>query len=460
MSGSAPDTTAGARGRGDLTDKKKMTDAATERRGKPSAPRGLRLLLDRHGNEAVAFGVLRSLTLIGGLSALSIVPLRPEHRIHLAPLLAGVVAYKAALFAVLARWAERARAIFLATLSVDLGFIFVLVWFAGGSASPFYLLFYLLVALNAYYFGPGIGVAAAAASSLLLAVANWLAPPSAAWADIWARGLVLCLLALGLGYVADRERAARARAERLHREATTAIARLARAERLAAVGRLSAKMAHEVRNPLGAMNLNLDMLGEIVGDCQGTSRLEGLELVTAIREEVRALAALTDEYLVAARLPSPAFELDSLNDLLTELVAFLRPLADRQQSALVLDLDPELPPLPVDRTMLKQAVINLIKNGLEAVERGGRITVRTRRDEKAVAVTVADTGPGIAPEAVERLYEPFFSTKPRGTGLGLSIAQQIAREHGGELTVSSPVGHGAEFRLRLPVAGGAECSVR
>src|SRR3989304_4492620 len=115
--------------------------------------------------DALAFAVLRGLTMIGGLAALSIVPLRPEHQIHLLPLLGGFIAYKAALFTVLLFSPEHARQIFLATLGSDLGIVFILVWFTGGGESHFYLLFLILVALNGYQFGPGIGTLAGALSA-------------------------------------------------------------------------------------------------------------------------------------------------------------------------------------------------------------------------------------------------------------------------------------------------------
>ncbi len=408
-------------------------------------------LRERLGSEALAFGLLRSLTMIGGVAALFLVPLRPEHRVHLGPLLAGFVAYKAGLLAILARWAERAREIFLATLAADLGLVFLLVWFTGGGESHFYLLFYLLVALNAYYFGPGIGIQAALLAAGLLGLANWLVPPPTPWVHIGSRAAVLGLLGLALGHVAARERAARARAEQLNREMEAAMGRLVRAEQLAAVGRLSAKMAHEVRNPLGAITLNADMLGDIVRECPGPAMAEAQELLRGIRDEIQVLATLTEEYLVASRLPRPRLEKDSLNDVVTELVGFLRPVAERQGVQIVLDLDAGLPPLAFDRTMLKHAVQNLIRNSLEALDAGGRVTVSTACDGRAALIRVADDGPGILPEAADRLFEPFFTTKPRGTGLGLSIVRQVAREHGGDVTWTSRPAGGAAFTIRLPL---------
>jgi signal transduction histidine kinase len=414
-------------------------------------PSGPVRVAQRLSDDARTFAVLRGLTMIGGLAALFLVPLRPEHQVHLLPLLGGFIVYKAALFAVIARWAERAREIFLSTVATDLAFVFLLVWFTGGGESHFYLLFYPLVALDAYYFGPRVGLLAAILASALLAAANGLAPAPTSWAHVGSRAALLGLLGLGLGHVAARERVARARAEQLAQEVQAATARLVRAEQLAAVGRLSAKVAHEVRNPLGSITLNADMLDDLVRQCPGPAMKEAQDLLRGIRDELRALTELTEEYRVAARLPRPKLEEDSLNDLVAELAAFLRPVADRQGVTVALDLDPTLPLLAFDRTLLRQALRNLIRNSLDVLPRGGRITVGTRWDGDAARVTVTDTGPGIPPETATHLGEPFFTTKPRGTGLGLTIARQVAQEHDGELTWSSSPGAGAEFSLRLPL---------
>jgi len=418
-------------------------------RSEASANR-LRRLVD----DARVYAVLRTLAMLGGLAALLVVPLRPEHRVHLGPLLGGFIVYKAVLLAILVRWTDRTRLLSLATVGADLVVVFLLVWFTGGAESQFYLLFYPLVALDAYYFGPAVGLGAAAGAAGLLGVAHWLAPTPGAGPHIVARAALLGLLALALGHVAARERAARGRAERLAAEVEAASTRLVHAERLAAVGRLSAKMAHEVRNPLGAMTLNVDLLEEMVRACRDPAMADTRELLGAIRDEVERLTTLTDEYLVAARLPAPRFEEEPPNELVAELVAFIGPLADRRRVRVTAELDPAVPLLAVDRGMLKQALGNLVKNALEASPRGGRVALRTRFDGETVSLSVADEGPGIPEDAARHVGEPFFTTKAGGTGLGLMIAREVAQEHGGDLTWTSTPGAGAEFTLRLPLKGG------
>lgn len=411
--------------------------------------------------EALAFAVLRGLTMIGGLAALSVVPLRPEHQVHLGPLLGAFIVYKAAVTLVLFRRPAQARPIFLATLGTDLAFVFVLVSFTGGGESHFYLLFSVLVALNAYHFGPGIGVLAAVLSAGLMALANLLVAPAAPWPHIGARAALFGLLGLALGHIADRERRARAEAEGLNVDLRAALGRLeeakeraVRAERLAQAGRISARLAHEVRSPISAIGLNVEMLEEIVARCPGPMMGDAGELLRGIRAEVARLGGLTEEYLTFARLPRARPAEDSLNEALQELIGFLGPEAQRREVALRPDLDPLVPLLSFDRDLFRRAVLNLVKNAIEATPRGGRVTVATGLDGGWAEVTVTDTGGGIDPRHAPQLFEPFFTTKARGTGLGLAIARQIAEEHGGGLAWANVPGGGARFVLRLPLKGG------
>jgi len=134
-----------------------------------------------------------------------------------------------------------------------------------------------------------------------------------------------------------------------------------------------------------------------------------------------------------------------------ELAAFVRPVADRQGLTMHVKTDPAVPMMEIDRALLRQAILNLVKNGQEALSRGGALTISSEALGDAVEIAVADTGPGIAPEVGGRLFEQFFTTKPQGTGLGLSISRQIIEEHGGELRWANRPGGGAVFTVRLPV---------
>jgi signal transduction histidine kinase len=298
----------------------------------------------------------------------------------------------------------------------------------------------------------------AVVAGLLYAAAAWLLPPWVGWIPVIILAGLVGLPAFALGHVAERERRARAEVERLNSELLGTLTRLQTAqdelvvaERMATVGRLSLKVAHEVRNPIAAIELNAELLGDIVGDRPEPDMADASTLVGAIRDQVNALDALTEEYLAFARFPRPHFDEDSVNEMVAGLVEFVRPLATRQGIGVEVDTDPAVPPMTIDRTLLRQAVLNLIKNGLEAMPQGGHLTVTTRHTGDAVEIAVRDTGPGIQPEVGKRLFEQFFTTKPQGTGLGLYICRQIVDEHGGELRWESPPGHGTTFTVHLPV---------
>ncbi len=318
-------------------------------------------------------------------------------------------------------------------------------------------LFYPLVAVNAYYFGRWMGLLLTALAGLLYWTAAYIATPMATWTAVVNLMGLVGLPAYALGHVADRERRAREEVERLNAELTGTLRRLQAAqeellvaERMATVGRLSLKVAHEVRNPIAAIELNAEILQDIVRD-GGTDRDEAASLVTAIRDQVTALDQLTEEYLAFARFPKPHFEEESINHLLEELAQFVRPLATRQGLTVRVDVDQDIPLMEIDRTLLRQAIHNLVKNGMEALSTGGTLTIASRLRGEHVEISVSDTGPGISREVADKLFEPFFTTKPQGTGLGLSIARQITEEHGGELAWTSRPGAGTTFTIRVPV---------
>jgi signal transduction histidine kinase len=225
---------------------------------------------------------------------------------------------------------------------------------------------------------------------------------------------------------------------------------LVRSERLAAVGKMAAMITHEVRNPLSSIGLNTELLEDELGELPRAD--EARALCRAITREVDRLTALTEEYLAFARLPKPKVAVEACNPLVDALARFVRDDLAMRKVALVVELDPTGPRALVDASQLRQCLVNLVRNGAEAVasKGGGQVTLRTRRAGAMVEIEVADDGPGIAPEALPRLFDPFFSTKEGGSGLGLALSQQILRDHGGTLTASSAPGQGARFVVAVP----------
>ena len=404
------------------------------------------------------FAFLLAVVMVGGLASLGLAPLRPRYQIGLYSLVMWFAAYKAGILALVTVNPRATRLVFTGALVVDMLLVFSLMYLTGGGESLYYTLFFPLVAINAYYFGRAVGLLLTLGAGLLFWAACWLAPPPATWTAVVILMGLVGLPAFALAHVAERERRGRTEVERLNAELTGTLTRLQAsqqelvvAERMATVGRLSLKMAHEVRNPIAAIGLNAEMIGDIVSERPDPEMVEAKTLVGAIRDQVGALDALTEEYLAFARFPRPQFDEDSVNDMVTAVTEFVRPVAARQGITVRVETDPAVPPMPIDRSLLRQAVLNLIKNGLEALSQGGSMTVTTRRVDDTVEIAVSDTGPGITEEVGRRLFEQFFTTKPQGTGLGLSITRQIAEQHGGQITWSSQPGAGATFTITLPI---------
>ena len=172
----------------------------------------------------------------------------------------------------------------------------------------------------------------------------------------------------------------------------------------------------------------------------------------AISREVDRLNGVTEQYLRFARLPRPTLESQDLNEVLAGLLDFLAPELAAAGVRVRRELDPALPATRGDEAQLRAVFLNLLRNAREAMPGGGTITVRTRPAEGGVEAEVGDTGGGIPPGDLTRIFEPFYSTKERGTGLGLAFTQQVIEEHGGTIRCESAVGRGTVFTLRLPAA--------
>jgi two-component system NtrC family sensor kinase len=227
---------------------------------------------------------------------------------------------------------------------------------------------------------------------------------------------------------------------------------LRRAERLAAVGRISAQITHEIRNPLNAIGLNAELLAEELAQLPAPPS-EALTLVAAISREVDRLNGVTEEYLRFARLPRPAFGRQDLSDQLASLLDFLSAELSAARIEVVRALDPALPAIQADEGQIRAVFLNLLRNSREAMPRGGQVTVRTRLKEGGTVIAeVADTGGGIPPGDLTRVFEPFYSTKERGTGLGLAFTRQVVEEHGGRIRCESELGRGTTFTIELPAA--------
>ena len=228
-----------------------------------------------------------------------------------------------------------------------------------------------------------------------------------------------------------------------------------RAERLATVGAMSAALVHEIRNPLGSIKLNLQLLSEEVEECRtgSTPPGEALEqLLRPISSELDRIRAVTDNYLQFARLPHAQCDEVSLNDILLKGLAFMKPLLEQLKVRLTLSLDAALPKVFGDVEQLWQVFLNLIRNAVDAMPGGGDLSIGTSHTRNEVEVSVTDSGTGISDEKQALLFKPFFTTKNSGTGLGLALVRQIVQEHAGRISCRSTLGRGTSFFIALPQA--------
>jgi len=230
---------------------------------------------------------------------------------------------------------------------------------------------------------------------------------------------------------------------------------LLRAEQLAAVGRISAQIAHEVRNPLSSIGLNVELLEEAVAKSGFKSAQEAKEardILAAMVREVDRLTEITEEYLRMARLPKPCLASEDINEVLGNVLEFSKGELERAKVQVIRRLDPTTPRALADEGQLRQVFLNLLRNSREAMAGGGRLVVESRAVDGSTEVVFSDSGRGMTSEIRNRIFEPFFSTKEGGSGLGLSLSQQILQAHGGSIRCESTPGGGTTFVIRLPRA--------
>ncbi|MBP3956196.1 hypothetical protein J8F10_12970 [Gemmata sp. G18] len=259
-----------------------------------------------------------------------------------------------------------------------------------------------------------------------------------------ATGLSLggVVLALGLtgGLAASLRREARRRAA-LGDE-------LRKAEHLAILGRLLAGVAHEVRTPLTAIRSTVQLWERLPAQARTP------ESLAAVVGSVDRLNELVGRLLLFARAGHESYRSVGFNAVTAEVLELVRARADAQGVTIEADLAPDLPPVPGAAQAIGQVVLNLVTNALQAMPGGGRLTCRTRAARGRVELAVSDTGPGVAPDARDRVFEPFFTTRSDGTGLGLALCREVARQHGGDVALDPAGGPGATFRFTLPVTVG------
>jgi signal transduction histidine kinase len=269
---------------------------------------------------------------------------------------------------------------------------------------------------------------------------------------LWRRSLlILSASSLGLLAVGGMGMHLVFRAQARHHERVQALERaLTRQERLAALGHLAAGVAHEVRNPLNAIGMGIQRLQGEFSPVEGEEEFH--HLCTVIRGEVARLNGIVQEFLQLARVPALQRQPVAVPTLLHEVASLLEVEAKAHAVRLTLQVPAGLPALVVDPQQLKQALINLLLNAIQASPPGAGVQVTAVGETEALRIAVIDSGSGVAPDMLERIFDPYFTTKPQGIGLGLPIALRIIQAHGGTLDVKSALGAGTTVEVRLPSA--------
>ena len=247
-------------------------------------------------------------------------------------------------------------------------------------------------------------------------------------------------------------------------------------ERIQALTLLAASVAHEIGNPLNALHIHMQLierelkkLKRSVGGSGAVPRARARAQANSTESDVADVARKLEQYLAVAkgeisrldyiitqflqaiRPTPPQFKPASLNDVVLKTIELLQPELDNRGVNVKTRLDRALPAAPVDPKQIQQVLVNLIKNAIQAMTKGGTLTLQTGEGADGVWVSVADTGGGIPQEQINRIFEPFYTTKKKGSGLGLMIVQRIVRAHGGRIELESQVGRGTTFRIWLPL---------
>lgn len=319
--------------------------------------------------------------------------------------------------------------------------------------------YYIPILLAALWFGWRGGVAAAALAGITYIphiVSAWKYEPEYTAAQYIEIGMFFAIAAL-TGVLADHERARRREVEEavhrlgeLNAQLQASFEQLRRADRLSALGELSAGLAHEIRNPLGSVEGAVQILGR--RDLPEETRNEFTEMAS---KEVGRLKGLLSHFLEFARPQPPKIIASDVESLLDSVAQLASETAKMAQSEIRVQAARGLPLVSVDPEQIRQVLLNLVINALQAMPVAGQIWLRAVQDNDEVRIEVEDEGVGISDDDLERIFDPFFTTRTNGTGLGLSIAYQIVNKHNGHIAARRNPERGMTFTVTLPVASEA-----
>ncbi len=228
-------------------------------------------------------------------------------------------------------------------------------------------------------------------------------------------------------------------------------ARLRRAESLASLTTLAAGVAHEIKNPLGSIGIHIQLIQKALNGSGEFDREAVESNLNVINEEIDRLNKIVVDFLFAVRPMDITLEERDLNDVVGDLFEFVRPELDQAGIALERAFEPDIPKLELDERHFKRALLNIVKNAIAAMPQGGRLRVATQLSGDFVVLRISDNGVGIPDDVVDKIFEPYFTTKDFGSGIGLTLVYKVIKEHMGDIAVISDEGKGTTFTITLPI---------
>ena len=316
--------------------------------------------------------------------------------------------------------------------------------------------YYIPILLAAYWYGPLRGVLAAILTSILYIhhiQSDWTQFPDYSF-NQYAEIFLYHALALVTGFLAKKDRQHRFILEKTSKELSEAYQKLQntfeqlkKADRLAALGRLSAGVAHEIRNPLGSIKGSIEIL-----ESEINPENEKYEFVKIIKEEIVRLNSIVESFLKFARPPKPKLQLASINDLVETTLILFKKQAQEDKIEIRKELAEDLPAIHLDSDQIRQVLLNIVLNSSDSMPDGGVLIIRTAmgNHDRHISVDISDSGVGISDEELDHIFDPFFTTKAHGTGLGLSISYQLIQNHGGTITAHKNKDKGLTFHIEFP----------
>lgn len=405
----------------------------------------------------IGFFLLRIVALAGVVAWILVAPVSQETVSTFLGISIFFVSYGLLIYTLLFFRLDRKKEIYRLSFLFDLVFVYLLVLNSGGFASGFFVGFYLLTALHSFYYGHRFGLLSAGLCAAVYFLAGVLTSEFAL-VDFLLKASFLFLIALPIGLLSGLLRRDNEKIEMLNADLLQSLERmrflqgkLVEAEKLSALGRLTANVAHEIRNPLTVIGGFANRLEKHLPE--GVKEKEYAHIIAS---EVGRLERILRDTLTFSREARFHLQYADMNELIDRTGTEYAEICREKGIALSTRPAPDLPRCIADDEQIRMALRNLVTNAIDAMSGGGTLTLATRmacdNGVNYVVVDVADTGPGVPEALVDRIFEPFYSTKTigHGTGLGLSICKKIMEEHHGAARVSSAPDKGSVFSLFLP----------